>query len=200
MLDGGHQIILANWPIYKKIICSHNNNIPINIPSHPYVLLNRHILCNCDIEAENYLLLELLAACKEKPGPKPDLEMYFTVNLAFVHYFNKAIDNLEVTVLRNLTTQEQMLPITLEKFEFSPRLLNAQKTLRDLVNQYNKKRQIQDMHGQIVVEKDKGKFKFGPFLKNFLVDILVFTVAGITVVIDNNIYIVWSIKNENASN
>ena len=57
------------------------------------------------------------------------------------------------------------------------------KTLRDLVNQYNNKRQIQNMHRQIVVEKDKRKSKFGAFLKSFLVDILVFTVAGITVVI-----------------
>ena len=45
MLDGGQQIILANWPSYKKIMCSHNN-IPINIPSHQYVLLNRSILYN----------------------------------------------------------------------------------------------------------------------------------------------------------
>ena len=52
MLDGGQQIILANWPSYKKIMCAHNNNILINIPSHPYVLLNRSILCNCDLEAE----------------------------------------------------------------------------------------------------------------------------------------------------
>ena len=43
VLDGGFQIILANWPNYRKIMCSHNNNIPINIPGHPYVLMNRSI-------------------------------------------------------------------------------------------------------------------------------------------------------------
>ena len=43
VLDGGHQIILANWPSYKRIICTYNNNIPIDIPSHPYVLLDRNI-------------------------------------------------------------------------------------------------------------------------------------------------------------
>ena len=64
VLDGGHQIILANWPSYKKIICSYNNNIPINIPSHPYVLLNRSILCNCDMESESNFLLESCTACK----------------------------------------------------------------------------------------------------------------------------------------
>ena len=40
VLDGGFQIILANWPNYRKIMCSYNNNIAINIPSHPYVLMN----------------------------------------------------------------------------------------------------------------------------------------------------------------
>ena len=65
VLDGGHQIILANWPSYKRIICTHNNNIPVKIPSHSYVLLERNTLCNCDIEAENNFLLESLASCGE---------------------------------------------------------------------------------------------------------------------------------------
>ena len=29
IVDGGFQIILANWPSYRKIMCLHNNNIPI---------------------------------------------------------------------------------------------------------------------------------------------------------------------------
>ena len=39
VLDGGLQIILPNWPNYRKIMCLHNNNIPINVPGHPYVLM-----------------------------------------------------------------------------------------------------------------------------------------------------------------
>ena len=74
MLDGGFQIILANWPNYRKIMCSHNNNIPINIPGHPYILMNRSILCNCDVKAETNFLLESLAAC-EGSERKTDLEM-----------------------------------------------------------------------------------------------------------------------------
>ena len=64
VLDGGFQIILANWPNYRKVMCLHNNNIPINIPGYPYVLMNQSILCNCDIEAESNFLLESLAACE----------------------------------------------------------------------------------------------------------------------------------------
>ena len=53
VLDGGHQVTLANWPSYKNTICSYNNNLPIYIPSHLYVLLNQNVLCNCYVEAES---------------------------------------------------------------------------------------------------------------------------------------------------
>ena len=69
-------------------MCSHNNNIPINIPGHPYVLMNRSILCNCNIEEENNFLLESLAPC-EGSETKTDLEMHFTINLAFENYFDE---------------------------------------------------------------------------------------------------------------
>ena len=93
VLDGGFQIILANWPNYQeKHVFAHNNNILINIPGHPYVLMNQSILCNCDIEAESNFLLESLAAC-EGPDAKTDLEMHFTVNLAFVNYFGEILEN-----------------------------------------------------------------------------------------------------------
>ena len=35
VLDRGNNIILANWPNDKHIICTINNDIPIEIPSHP---------------------------------------------------------------------------------------------------------------------------------------------------------------------
>ena len=38
VLDGGNEIILANWPNDKHIICNINNDIPVRIPSHPYIL------------------------------------------------------------------------------------------------------------------------------------------------------------------
>ena len=114
VLDGGYQIILANWPRYKGIICAHNNNIPIDIPSYPYVLLNRSILCNCDIEPESNFLLKSLAACREKE--KPDLEMYFIVNLAFVDYSDQLKETIDMLVIRNWTNQEQILPMALKVF------------------------------------------------------------------------------------
>ena len=45
-------------------MCSYNNNILISIPSHPYLLMNRFILCNCDVEAKSKFRLESLAVCE----------------------------------------------------------------------------------------------------------------------------------------
>ena len=128
LLDGGFQIILANWPSYRNIMCSHNNNIPINIPGHPYILMNRSILCNCDVEVESNFLLESLAASKGSET-KTDLEMDFTINKTLVNYFDDMIEELGVPVSQNWTTQEQILPISIETFEISSNLLNASKTL-----------------------------------------------------------------------
>ena len=114
VLDGGRQIILANWPNYKRIFCTYNNNKLVNIPSHHYVLLDRNILCNCDIEAESNFLLELLAACGEHE--KPDLEMYFTANLAFVDYLKELNETITMPINRNWTSVKQSLPVPLESF------------------------------------------------------------------------------------
>ena len=129
VLDGRHQIILANWPGYKRIICTHNNNIPVDIPSHPYVLLDRGILCNCDVEAENNFLLESLAACEEHE--KPDLEMHYTVNLASVDYLDQLNKTINTPIIRNWTNQKQILPISLKSFEV-PAYYKSQKQLGNL--------------------------------------------------------------------
>ena len=144
VLDGGQQIILTNWPIYKRIICTYNNNIPVNIPSHPYVLLNRSILCNCDVEAESNFLLELLAACGDYE--KPDLEMHFSVNLAFVDLdLDQLNETIDTPIIRNLTNQKQILPISLESFKINSSLLQTPKTLREFVSQCKEKRNLMDI-------------------------------------------------------
>ena len=90
--------------------------------------MNQSILCNCDIEADSNFLLESLAACKG-PDAKTDLEMHFTMNLAFMNYFEDIVENSGKPISLNWTAQEQILPISLETFEISPNLINAPKTL-----------------------------------------------------------------------
>ena len=93
ILDNGNEIILGNWPNDNHIICSINNDIPIWIPSYPYVLVNWNVSCNCSKEVENNFLFESLAACHDSNSK---LVLYFTVNTAFVNYLDQ-IDNLSET-------------------------------------------------------------------------------------------------------
>ena len=86
VLDRGEEIILLNWPDDKHIICTINNDILIKILSHPYILVNRSVFCNCAIEAENNFLLESLATCSDADT---NLIMYFAVNTAFINYIDQ---------------------------------------------------------------------------------------------------------------
>ena len=129
VLDGGNEIILANWTNNKHIICSINNDIPIEIPSHPYVLVNRSVLCNCGIEAENNYFLESLAACQDSNSK---VIMYFTINNAFTNYLNKfnLTEGLEVPVFTNKSTLKIALSVFLDKTTFNESLLSAPLTLK----------------------------------------------------------------------
>ena len=80
------------------------------------------------LKVESNFLLESLAGCKSLET-KTDLEMHFTINLAFVNYFDDIIEELGIPVSRNWTTHEQVLPLLIETFEISPNLHNAPKTL-----------------------------------------------------------------------
>ena len=111
VLNGGDKIVLANWPNDKDIICNINNDIPIKIPSYPYVLVNRSILCNCGIEADNHHLLESIASCDKKTTK---LIMYFTIHLAFTNYLDMLPNMTDsLPLIKERTQYEQPLPIHL---------------------------------------------------------------------------------------
>ena len=114
----GNEIILANWPYTKYVVCKDNHEYPIKMPRHPYILLKRSVLCNCDIQTEDHSLLESIAAC---PGKQSAMTIYYTVNAAFIHYLDSFKEELEVPSLdvnQNWTTQEQILPISLQSTHF----------------------------------------------------------------------------------
>ena len=72
-LDGVNEIILGNCPMTKYVVCKDNHEYPIKILRHPYVLLKRSFLCNCDIHAEDHSLLESIVVC---PGKQSAMTMY----------------------------------------------------------------------------------------------------------------------------
>ena len=136
VLDGGNEIIVANWPNDKHIICNINNDILVKIPSHPYLLVNRGVLCNHGIEADNHYLLESLAACD---NANSKLTMYFPVNAAFVNYldmFPNLMESLEFLIIKNKTTFEQTLPISLNISIFDKMLLTASTDLKEFIKSY----------------------------------------------------------------
>ena len=163
-------------------MCVHNNNIPIHIPSHQYVLLNRSILCDCDLEAESNFLLESLAACKNSNN-EADLTMYFTVNLAFVNYLGGAVENLHSEVSTNWTTQEHVLSLSLENFNFNPKLLSAPQTMKDFITQCKYRKRITDKQNKKAIEKAQIGSTLGAFLDSFIVDMLLFIAALISLVV-----------------
>ena len=135
VLDGGNEIILANWPNDKHIICNINNDILTKIPSHSYVLVNRSVLCNHGIEAGNNFLLESLAACHDA---NTNLVMYFTANTAFTNYINQfnLTEDLEFLILTNKTTSEFTLSVFLNNSKFDDSLLATPQTLKGYIAQY----------------------------------------------------------------
>ena len=172
VLDGGHEIILANWPKSKYVICKDNHEYPIKIPRYPYVLLKRSVLCNCNIHTEEHSLLESIATC---PGKQSDMTIYYTVNTAFMPYLDTFKENLELPSLevnQNWTTQKQVLPISLQATSFDEKLLKSPGTLKGLVQQYRQKSQMLDNLQQNKTKND--------FFDNIAINIFLFIAAIIS--------------------
>ena len=82
VLDGGTHILLANMLSPKRLVCSQDLHMAHPVPSYPYVLVNRSLLCNCHLESGLTYLLESLGSC----SPQPQFVLYFTINSAFNHF------------------------------------------------------------------------------------------------------------------
>ena len=175
VLDGGNEIFLDNWPNNKHIICNANTDIPVRIPSHPYILVKRSVLCNCGIEADNHYLFESLAACD---NANSKLTMNFTVNTAFVNYldrFPNLTESLGLLVIENRTTFKQTLPVSLNISKFDKLLLTASTDLKEFIKTYTNHKEIFDLqvrHESMNLNTNK---KF--FSDNYITDIFMFISA-----------------------
>ena len=95
-------------------------------------------MCNCDIEVESNFLLELLAACGEHE--KLDLEMYFTVNLAFVEYLEQLNETITTPINQNWTSAKQSIPHFFRLLHLSSKLMHMPVMLKDFIEQYQETR------------------------------------------------------------
>ena len=74
--------------------------------------------------------------------------MYFTVNTAFVNYLDKfpnLTESLEFPIIRDKTTFEQTLLISLNISKFDPTLLTASNDLKEFINSYTNQKEIFDL-------------------------------------------------------
>ena len=180
VLDGGDEIILANWPNNKHIICNVNNDIPVKIPSHPYILVNRSVLCNCGIEADNHYLLESLAVCDNKAN---NLVMYFTINIAFTNYLDMPPNLTIPSIIRDRTTHEQTLPVNLTFPVFDSSLQGAPTNLKNFMCNYAKHKEIFDFeqrHVSTVKPLNNSNKNF--LSNNYIIDIFIFTSSIISLI------------------
>ena len=82
ILDGSNHILLANQKAAKNLISSHNHNLAMPLAQFPYVLVNRSLLCHCQLQSGTTHLAKSLASCKDATS----LKLYFTINAAFNHF------------------------------------------------------------------------------------------------------------------
>ena len=110
--------------------------------------------------------------------------MYFTVNAAFVNYldqFTNRRESLRIPIIRNKTTFEQTLPISLNMSKFDPDLLTTPRNLKDYIHQYYSRKEIFDLsekHSITDLATNKNYFS-----NNYIVDIFLFIIAVISLLV-----------------
>ena len=182
ILDRGNKIILANWPNDKHIICNINNDIPVKISSHPYVLVDRGILCNCGLEADNHHLLKSLAACNNE---HTKLKMYFTINLVFTTYIDQMPKSMEQPPIdRGITEYEQILPIHLNisSTSFDSSLHSRPRRLKDFVQKHMQEDNAQDIIDLQRRHTPHASLIYKNFFSNKLVNIFTYTSSIISMI------------------
>ena len=83
----------------------------------------------------------------------------------------------------NWTTQEQLLPVSIENFDFNPKLLTAPQTMKDFLTQYKWRKEITDKQNQKEIEEAQIGSKLGSFPDSFMVDVFLFIATLITIVV-----------------
>ena len=104
--------------------------------------------------------------------------MFFTVNLAFLDHLEDLTEVLDTPIDRNWMHNKQILHISLESFDIGSSLLQAPKTLKDYIKQF----QEQKRKLQVDVQHHNTKSNFKGFISSFIADIIGFGAALLTII------------------
>ena len=100
-----------------------------------------------------------------------------SINLAFENYLDQLKETIGVPIERNWTHQMQVLPISIEAFNLSLSLLQAHKTLKEYINQYQENRKLMEIN-----EKSIKESTFNAFLSSYIADVIVFVTGTLSVI------------------
>ena len=100
--------------------------------------------------------------------------MYFTVNLAFVDYLEQLNETIATPISRNWTSAKQPIPISLDLFQVSSKLIHMPIMLKDFMEQCQENRIT-------VTKQEDPQSKFRKYINSFFVDMLIFIAAILTV-------------------
>ncbi len=109
VLDGGQQLLLANFEGPKQLDClSSQGEVPRELPSYSYVVVDRSFLCDCNIHVADATLFRQLSSCpKNGTG---SLEIKHQISLAFYEILN----NYDSSLVRTVNPKARAKP---QKFE-----------------------------------------------------------------------------------
>ena len=142
VLDGGTHILLANMLSPKRLVCSQDLHMAHPVPSYPYVLMNRSLLCNCHLQSGLTYLLESLGSC----SPSLKFIMYFTMNSTFNYFMSlfglSANDTTSTELISNehvfdIFLNNSLPPLLMDNSSLSLAPLEPPKTLLKLFQTMN---------------------------------------------------------------
>ena len=120
VLDGGDKIILANMAKDKQLLCTLPDPIaqplpednsasifPRRLPAQTYLMMNREVLCYCDIEADYHLVLQSIAGCPDSNEP---IVYEYTVNQAFYGQFKELLNTVNFEIEETSMVSETPFP------------------------------------------------------------------------------------------
>ena len=179
VLDGGDEIVLANWPNDKHIICKLTIIFQLEFQVTIMFLVNRSVLCNCRIEADNHHLLESIATCDNKVTK---LIMHFTINLVFTNYLDM-IPNLtdSLPIIKDRMRYEQPLPLNLSIPYFYNSLRHRPTKLKDFMNSYINDKENFNLQQRHAIETNTFTSNKN-FFSTHIVNIFMFTSSIISII------------------
>ena len=120
VLDGGRLLLLANFHGPRSLKCnSKNGGLPKPAPEHVYAVVDRSILCDCQLDLEHHAtILRQLSSCTDNHTAHFQVE--FVVNLGFYQLLRNRRPKLVENIRPNAKGQTQIFDVRLVPADQTP--------------------------------------------------------------------------------